>query len=124
MMEIAKITYGLDEAYVWRRDRKPTVTVQADPAGGLQPTTVFQRLRPQVVDPHAGIGVDAALLDQPAAPQHPQVTADRWSGDRELRRQLTGAPGTLAEQFDDAPAGRVGEGRQRGVDIGNHEQHY
>jgi multidrug efflux pump subunit AcrB len=48
LMEIAKITYGLDEAYVWRRDRKPTVTVQADPAGGLEPTTVFQRLRPQI----------------------------------------------------------------------------
>jgi len=50
MMEIAKITYGLDEAYVWRRDRKPTVTVQADPVGGLTATTVFQRLRPQVED--------------------------------------------------------------------------
>ena len=32
LIEIARITYGLDEAYVWRRDRKPTVTVQADPA--------------------------------------------------------------------------------------------
>ena len=50
IMEIAKITYGLDEAYVWRRDRKPTVTVQADPVGGLEATTVFQRLRPQIED--------------------------------------------------------------------------
>ena len=48
LIEIARITYGLDEAYVWRRDRKPTVTVQADPAPGLQAPTVFQRLRPQI----------------------------------------------------------------------------
>ncbi|HET7717055.1 MAG TPA: efflux RND transporter permease subunit [Bauldia sp.] len=48
LMEIAKLTYELDEAYVWRRDRKPTVTVQADPAAGLQAPTVFKRLRPQI----------------------------------------------------------------------------
>ena len=48
LMELARITYGLDEAYVWRRDRKPTVTVQADPVPGLQAPTVFKRLRPQI----------------------------------------------------------------------------
>jgi multidrug efflux pump subunit AcrB len=48
LVEVADIGYGLDEAYVWRRDRKPTVTVQADPASGLQAPTVFERLRPQI----------------------------------------------------------------------------
>ncbi|MCB1498689.1 MAG: efflux RND transporter permease subunit [Bauldia sp.] len=48
LIEVASIDYALDEAYVWRRDRKPTVTVQADPAPGLEPTTVFNRLRSQI----------------------------------------------------------------------------
>ncbi len=48
LMEVASLDYGLDEAYVWRRDSKPTVTVQADPAAGLEAPTVFQRLRPQM----------------------------------------------------------------------------
>ena len=48
IMEVATLTYGLDEAYVWRRDGKPTVTVQADPAQGLEAPTVFARLRPQM----------------------------------------------------------------------------
>ncbi len=48
LAEVATLEYGLDEAYVWRRDSKPTVTVQADPAAGLEAPTVFQRLRPQI----------------------------------------------------------------------------
>jgi multidrug efflux pump subunit AcrB len=48
MMEVAKLSYTLDEAYVWRRDSKPTVTVQADPSPGLEAPTVFARLRPQM----------------------------------------------------------------------------
>jgi len=48
LAEVATLEYGLDEAYVWRRASKPTVTVQADPAGGLEAPTVFQRLRPQM----------------------------------------------------------------------------
>jgi multidrug efflux pump subunit AcrB len=48
LMEVARLDYGLDEAYVWRRDSKPTITVQADPAAGLEAPTVFQRLRPQM----------------------------------------------------------------------------
>jgi multidrug efflux pump subunit AcrB len=50
LMEVANIGYGLDEAYVWRRDRKPTVTVQADPAPGLEAPTVFKRLAPQIAE--------------------------------------------------------------------------
>jgi multidrug efflux pump subunit AcrB len=48
MMEVATLAYTLDEAYVWRRDGQPTVTVQADPSPGLEAPTVFSRLRPQM----------------------------------------------------------------------------
>jgi hypothetical protein len=77
-----------------------------------------------VIDPHPGIRVDAALLDQPAAAQDPQVPADRGTGDGELRRQFAGPAWAFAQQLDDAPAGRVGERGERGVDFSNHGQHY
>ncbi len=48
LSEIADFSYELDEAYVWRRDRKPTVTVQGDPIPGLQAPTVFARLAPEI----------------------------------------------------------------------------
>lgn len=46
--EVATLSYELDEAYVWRRNRLPTVTVQADPGSGLEAPTVFTRLAPQI----------------------------------------------------------------------------
>ncbi len=46
--DIATVTYALEDGYVWRRDRLPTITVQADPAPGLEAPTVFSRLRPQI----------------------------------------------------------------------------
>ena len=33
---------------VWRRDRLPTVTVQADVTPGVQPATVVQALAPKI----------------------------------------------------------------------------
>ncbi len=59
--EVANITYSLDEAYVWRRDRKPTVTVQADPIPGLQAPTVFERLAPQMDDFEAKLPAGAFI---------------------------------------------------------------
>ncbi len=46
--DIASISYELEDGYLWRRDRLPTITVQADTVNGLQAPTVFQRLRPAV----------------------------------------------------------------------------
>ena len=44
LSELATFGYELDEGYVWRRNRLPTITVQADPLPGLQPATVDERV--------------------------------------------------------------------------------
>jgi multidrug efflux pump subunit AcrB len=43
--EVATVEYALDDGYVWRRNRLPTITVQADVVGGIQAPTVYQRTR-------------------------------------------------------------------------------
>src|SRR5215203_5759297 len=44
LRELARFQYELDEGYVWRRGRLPTLTVQAEPPPGLEPASVNQRL--------------------------------------------------------------------------------
>jgi multidrug efflux pump subunit AcrB len=44
LRELARFHYELDEGYVWRRGRLPTVTVQAEPLPGLEAASVNQRL--------------------------------------------------------------------------------
>ena len=44
LRELADFKYELDEGYVWRRGRLPTITVQAEPLPGLQPAFVHQRV--------------------------------------------------------------------------------
>ena len=48
LSQIAAIDYGQEYPIVWRRDRKPTVTVQADVAPGTQAATVEQALAPKI----------------------------------------------------------------------------
>jgi multidrug efflux pump subunit AcrB len=48
LSQIASIDYGQEYPIVWRRDRKPTVTVQADLAPGVQAATVVQELAPKI----------------------------------------------------------------------------
>jgi len=48
LSQIAAIDYGLEYPLVWRRDRRPTVTVQADVAPGTQAATVVQALAPKI----------------------------------------------------------------------------
>lgn len=48
LSQIAAIDYGQEYPIVWRRDRKPTVTVQADVAPGIQAATVEQALAPKI----------------------------------------------------------------------------
>ena len=45
LRELAEFQYDLDEGYVWRRGRLPTITVQAEPLPGLQPASVHQQTR-------------------------------------------------------------------------------
>lgn len=44
----AKIEYAFDETYIWRRDRLPTITVQADLNPGTQAATAIKAITPQL----------------------------------------------------------------------------
>ena len=44
LRQLAHFQYELDEGYVWRRSRLPTITVQAEPLPGLQPAFVHQHM--------------------------------------------------------------------------------
>ena len=48
LMQIATIGYTQEQPLIWRRDRVPTLTVQADVAQGVQPETVVAALAPQI----------------------------------------------------------------------------
>jgi multidrug efflux pump len=48
LIQIASIGYGQEYPLMWRRDREPTLTVQADVAAGVQPATVVKALRPKI----------------------------------------------------------------------------
>jgi len=48
LSQIAAVEYGQEYPIVWRRDRLPTVTVQADLAFGVQAATVVEALAPKI----------------------------------------------------------------------------
>ena len=55
LSQIASVEYGQEYPIVWRRDRLPTVTVQADLAPGVQAATVVQALAPQIAALNASL---------------------------------------------------------------------
>jgi multidrug efflux pump subunit AcrB len=55
LSQIASVDYGQEYPIVWRRDRSPTVTVQADVAPGIQAATVVQELAPKITALNAGL---------------------------------------------------------------------
>ncbi len=55
LSQIASVEYGQEFPIVWRRDRLPTVTVQADLAPGTQAATVVQGLAPQIAALNASL---------------------------------------------------------------------
>jgi multidrug efflux pump subunit AcrB len=55
LSQIASIEYGQEYPIVWRRDRRPTVTVQADVMPGTQAATVVQALEPKIAALSAGL---------------------------------------------------------------------
>ena len=46
--ELARIETGFEQPILWRRQRLPTLTVQADLTGGIQAATVVKRLAPKI----------------------------------------------------------------------------
>jgi multidrug efflux pump subunit AcrB len=55
LSQIASVDYGQEYPIVWRRDRRPTVTVQADVAPGTQAATVVQALAHKIAALNAGL---------------------------------------------------------------------
>ena len=55
--QIATFEFGQDFPLIWRRDRVPTLTVQADVGQGVLPDTVVEALAPKIADLTAGLPV-------------------------------------------------------------------
>jgi multidrug efflux pump subunit AcrB len=55
LSQIASVDYGQEYPIVWRRDRRPTVTVQADLVPGTQAATVVQTLAPKIAALNASL---------------------------------------------------------------------
>jgi multidrug efflux pump len=55
LSQIASVEYGQEYPIVWRRDRLPTVTVQADLSPGTQAATVVRSLAPQITKLNASL---------------------------------------------------------------------
>jgi multidrug efflux pump len=50
LAQIATISYGLESPLIWRRQRLPTVTVQADVVPGVEAATVVKQLQPAIAE--------------------------------------------------------------------------
>mgnify|MGYP001468152978 CR=1 FL=1 len=48
LVQIAKLSYGLEPPLIWRRQRQPTITVQADTTPGIEAATVVKSLQPEI----------------------------------------------------------------------------
>ncbi|WP_295431093.1 efflux RND transporter permease subunit [uncultured Thiodictyon sp.] len=55
--QIATFEFGQDFPLIWRRDRVPTLTVQADVGQGVLPDTVVEALAPKIAELTAGLPV-------------------------------------------------------------------
>jgi multidrug efflux pump len=55
LSQIASVEYGQEYPIVWRRDRRPTVTVQADTLPGTQAATVVAALAPKIAALNASL---------------------------------------------------------------------
>jgi multidrug efflux pump len=50
LTQLATLDYGLEQPIIWRRDRQPTLTVQADLKPGIEATTVVDELAPRIAE--------------------------------------------------------------------------
>ena len=55
LSQIASVDYDQEYPIVWRRDRRPTVTVQADLTPGMQAATLVQALAPKIAALNAAL---------------------------------------------------------------------
>jgi multidrug efflux pump subunit AcrB len=48
LLQVASVQYSQDFPLIRRRDRVPTLTVQADVPAGIQPATIVRELRSKI----------------------------------------------------------------------------
>ncbi|WP_449430288.1 efflux RND transporter permease subunit [Pseudomonas putida] len=48
LLAFATVRYELEQPLVWRRDRKPTITIKASVTGDIQPTDLVAQLKPSI----------------------------------------------------------------------------
>ena len=58
---IATVQYEIEQPIVWRRNRQPTITLQAAVVGDLQPATVVDQLKPAVDKFTAALPADYSI---------------------------------------------------------------
>ncbi|EJN30014.1 cation/multidrug efflux pump [Pseudomonas sp. GM78] len=49
LLAFASVRYELEQPLVWRRDRKPTITIKTAVVGDIQPTDLVTQLKPDIV---------------------------------------------------------------------------
>ncbi|MBY3221632.1 efflux RND transporter permease subunit [Rhizobium laguerreae] len=54
---VANFRYELEQPTIWRRDRQPTITLQAAVIGSTQPATIVEQLKPKVEEFQTGLPV-------------------------------------------------------------------
>jgi hypothetical protein len=100
LRELAQFQYDLDEGYVWRRGRLPTITVQAEPLPGLQPASAHERIAGamvnanffQVLDASPAIGRALQPSDElPGAARVAVISHRFW------RERFSGNPAILGQ---------------------------
>jgi multidrug efflux pump subunit AcrB len=63
LTQFATIEYTLDESYIWRRDRFPTITVQADVPPGVQAPTAYEHNAAAIAALQAKLPAGAKIED-------------------------------------------------------------
>ncbi|MGK9527342.1 hypothetical protein O6482_24750, partial [Salmonella enterica subsp. enterica] len=48
LLAFATVRYELEQPLVWRRDRKPTITIKAAVRDEMQPTDLVKQLKPEI----------------------------------------------------------------------------
>jgi multidrug efflux pump len=82
LLQLATIEYAQELPLIWRRDRIPTLTVQADVAHGIQPDTVDAALAPDI----------AAINAELPAGYHVDVGGTAEASAKSQRSVLAAAP--------------------------------
>ncbi|HEX9905989.1 MAG TPA: efflux RND transporter permease subunit [Propylenella sp.] len=62
LLQLATVEYGQDSPMIWRRQRVPTLTVQADVTSGSLPEALAEDLRPKIEALNAGLPAEYSVV--------------------------------------------------------------